>query len=285
MRLIKHGKVKDIYEIDDRTIIFHFSDRVSAFDIMMRDEIPLKGKILADFAEFWFETLKIKNHFIKRIDNNKIEVKKLSMIPIECVVRRYLYGSLYSRYINGNLNDHENEHFFDQPDLLIASKLPFIMFDPTTKSELHDIPITQEEIIRKNVLTQDEYTKLKNYSIDLFKQVEQITNSANFITSDIKFEFGKDPETGDILLADSVGPDEFRLWDMDNYKPGTTQESFDKQILRDWLEEVGFKNLVQKSEQIGEKPIPPRLPDEIINKISDRYIEAYERITNKKFIK
>lgn len=285
MRLIKHGKVKDIYEIDDRTIIFHFSDRVSAFDVMMRDEIPLKGKILADFAEFWFETLKIKNHFIKRIDNNKIQVKKLSMIPIECVVRRYLYGSLYSRYINGNLDDNEYEHFFDQPDLLMASQLPFIMFDPTTKSELHDIPITQEEIIRKKVLTQDEYARLKNYSIDLFKQVEQITNSANFITSDIKFEFGKDPETGDILLADSVGPDEFRLWDMDKYKPGTTQESFDKQILRDWLEEVGFKNLVQKCEQIGQKPIPPRLPDEIINKISDRYIEAYERITNKKFIK
>ena len=102
MKLIKKGKVKDIYEVDNETLIFHFTDRVSAFDIIMNETIPYKGKILCDFAIFWFSTLNVPNHFIKKIDVDKILVKRLSIFPIECIVRGYMYGSLYSRYNAGN---------------------------------------------------------------------------------------------------------------------------------------------------------------------------------------
>ncbi len=285
MRLLKQGKVKDIYERDIDTLVFHFSDRVSAFDVIMKEEIPFKGKILCDFAVFWFSSLRIKNHFIERIDANKILVKKLNIIPVECVVRKYLYGSLYFRYCNNSLNLPEFDSFFKNKDLQIATKLPFLLFDPTTKSEEHDVPITENQIIDQKILNRDEFNEIKNSSLGLFEEINKFMEMSGFILADIKFEFGKDPKTGQILLADSIGPDECRLWEGTSFTPGKIQESYDKQILRDWLEEIGFKKTVDTCSRLGIKPDPPKIPDNLIKKISERYIEAYERITKQGFKK
>lgn len=285
MKLIKKGKVKDIYELDRDRLVFHFSNRVSAFDIIMHDEIPNKGKVLCDFAVFWFSILKVKNHFIERLDSDKIIVKKINIIPIECVVRNYLYGSLYARYREGILNSNEFEPLYAKDTLKLASKLPLTLFDPTTKSEDHDIPITEDDIIKNNVLSRTNFHFLKNISIDLFRQMDVLLDSCKFILADVKYEFGFEPSTGEILLADSLGPDEFRIWNKDEYSVGKLQESYDKQILRDWLDKIGFKETIDNYAKIGKKPDPPRLPDELVKKISDRYISAYERITNTKFNK
>jgi phosphoribosylaminoimidazole-succinocarboxamide synthase len=287
LKLIKKGKVKDIYEVDNETLIFHFTDRVSAFDIIMNETIPYKGKILCDFAIFWFSTLNVHNHFIKKIDVDKILVKRLSIFPIECIVRGYMYGSLYSRYNAGNYIEipEELSSYFNNNKFVVASKLPLLIFDPSTKSDEHDLPITKEQALIKNLLDDDEFNKLKFLSFDLYDQVNKIVNLSNFILADVKFEFGKDPVTGEIVLADSLGPDECRLWDIDNYQSGKLQDSFDKQILRDWLDKIGFKNSVDNLIKQGKKPDPPSLPKDIINKISDRYIQAYERITNIDFKK
>ncbi len=285
MKLIRKGKAKDIYEKDDKTLIFHFTNRVSAFDVIMEDLIPYKGKVLCDFAVFWFSWLKAENHFIERIDVDKILVKKLNMIPIECIVRGYLYGSMYSRLISNRLDLNELSIHSTSINPVLASKLPFLVFDPTTKSEEHDSPIVKDQILIKKIINEADYQKLKSESLDLYNQMSKIMIESNFILADTKFEFGKDPSTNSILLADSIGPDECRIWDSNQYIIGKRQESFDKQILRDWLEEVGFAKLVIEFSKDGKKPHPPKLPEDLINKISYRYIEAYERTTKKVFNK
>jgi phosphoribosylaminoimidazole-succinocarboxamide synthase len=134
-------------------------------------------------------------------------------------------------------------------------------------------------------LNREELNKIKSLSIDLYSKISKITKLSNFILADVKFEFGKDPLTDEIVLADSLGPDEYRLWSLDDYEPGKLQDSFDKQILRDWLNKSGFIQTIDNFSKLGKKPDPPPLPTHIINKISDRYIEAYERITNTYFKK
>ncbi|MDQ4074473.1 MAG: phosphoribosylaminoimidazolesuccinocarboxamide synthase, partial [Thermoproteota archaeon] len=201
MKLIRKGKAKDIYEKDDRTLIFHFTDRVSAFDVIMEDQIPYKGKVLCDFAVFWFSRLKIENHFIERIDVDKILVKKLNMIPIECIVRGYLYGSMYSRLISNQLDISEFPFASKNINPVLASKLPFLVFDPTTKSEEHDSPIVKDQVLKQKIITEVEYLKLKSESLDLYNQMSKILLEANFILADTKFEFGKDPTTNSISLA------------------------------------------------------------------------------------
>ena len=285
MKLIRKGKVKDIYETSDDTFVFSFSDRVSAYDVILNDEIPYKGKVLCDFAIFWFKTIKGKNHFRRRVDTNKIEVTKLHMIPIECVVRSYLYGSLYSRYLKHEINISGNEKSFLNGDLLLASKLPELIFDPTTKSYQHDMPISETKILKNKLISRIELSQLKKLSLDLFNQVNTIVSTSGFILSDIKFEFGKEPKTGEIILADSIGPDEFRIWNKDDYKVGYIQDSYDKQILRDWLESIGFREEVEKCNNNNTVPDIPKLPQAIIEKVSQRYIDAYERITRSTFNK
>ncbi len=287
MKLIKKGKVKDIYEFDNENLIFHFTNRVSAFDVIMNDEIPYKGKILCEFALFWFSRLKMSNHFVDRVDTDKIMVKKLTMIPIESIVRGYLYGSLYLRYKSSLFDEIPSElisHFTNR-NLEVASKLPLLLFDPSTKSGDHDYPINKDEAVKKNFLSSVEFDKIKTFSLDLYNQMEKISNLSNFILADVKFEFGKDPNTGELKLADSIGPDECRIWDKKEYKPGKLQDSFDKQILRDWLDKSGFKNLIDQYAKEGKKPEPPPLPIDLANKISERYIDAYERITHSRFKK
>jgi phosphoribosylaminoimidazole-succinocarboxamide synthase len=287
LKLLHQGKVKDVYYEDDNdnnNLVFVFSDRISAFDVNMNQEVPKKGEILCKFAKFWFDNLDVENHFIKTIDSNKMLVEHLSMIPIECIVRGYFYGSLVDRYNNNKLdmkNSQDFEILSHNFDPVIASKLSEPLFDPTTKSLDHDGPISKNEIISSNILSNNDFVFLKNKSIELYLKMTKIIGLAGFLIADVKFEFGFNRK-GEIILGDSLGPDEYRIWKSGDYKKGYIQESYDKQILRDWLTTIGFKKKVNDSKSANTKPEPPQLPSSLINKISKRYILAYEMITGDK---
>jgi phosphoribosylaminoimidazole-succinocarboxamide synthase len=279
MKLVRKGKVKDIYDLEDGRILFHFSDRISAFDVKMSTPIPRKGEVLCKFAEYWFNTLGTKHHMLKLEDKDKMIAKSIDIIPIECVVRGYFYGSLLERY---NYKRLRNSMLQDNFQPIIAAKLTEPIFDPTTKSEEHDIPTTENDTISCGILSKQEFNYLKETSIDLYKKMSAVVERAGFIIADVKFEFGRDQRTGDILLGDSLGPDEYRLWLRNDYLPGKIQESYDKQLLRDWLIKTGFKDKIDKLQKEGTKPDPPDIPNELVSELSRRYIFAYERITGRK---
>lgn len=279
--------MKDVYYDDDNdnnNLVFVFSDRISAFDVNMNQEVPKKGETLCKFAKFWFDNLDVENHFIKTIDSNKMLVEHLSMIPIECVVRGYFYGSLVDRYNNNKLdmkNSQDFEILSHNFDPVIASKLSEPLFDPTSKSLDHDVPISKNEIISSNILSNNDFVFIKKKSIELYLKMSKTIGVAGFLMADVKFEFGFDRK-GAIILGDSLGPDEYRIWKSEDYKKGYIQESYDKQILRDWLTTIGFKKKVNDYKSVNTKPQPPQLPSSLINKISKRYILAYEMITGDK---
>ena len=158
MKFLNSGKVKDVYDMGDNTLMFNFSNRVSAYDVKFQDEIPKKGEVLCKFAKFWFEELDVENHFVKLHSDTEIIVKKMEMLPIECVVRGYFYGSLVNRYKSGEIS------LPDGTNTELASKLPMPIFDPTTKSE-HDVPITKDDAIKQNLITLDEFECLSQKSI------------------------------------------------------------------------------------------------------------------------
>ena len=273
MKFIHSGKVKDVYELDEKNLLFHFTDRVSAYDVPMITNIKGKGEILCNFAEFWFNYLDSKNHMVRLDAKDKMVVKKLRMIPLECVVRGYLYGSLYERYIAGNNSLDLG------PNMKIASKLKDPIFDPTTKSKIHDQPISEDQILAEKILTNNELKHVKDLSIRLYKQMSNISNDAGFIMADVKFEFGKDPSSDEIILADSLGPDEFRMWNKDSYKVGEEQVSYDKQYLRDWLTKIGFRDKIKNASKDGKMPIPPELPSTVVNELLKRYSYVYKKIS------
>ena len=274
MKFIHSGKVKDVYELDTKLLLFHFTDRVSAYDVPMITDIKGKGEILCKFAEFWFHHLDFNNHMLRLDAKDKMVVKKLKMIPLECVVRGYLYGSLYERYSSvPKLLDLG-------PNLKLASKLEEPIFDPTTKSKIHDQPISENQILGDKILTKNELRYVKDTSIRLYNQMSEKSNNAGFIMADVKFEFGKDPITEEIILADSLGPDEFRMWSIESYKVGEVQVSYDKQYLRDWLIKVGFKEKLKHAANDGKKVLPPELPSEVVNELLKKYSYVYDKITN-----
>lgn len=274
MKFIHSGKVKDVYELDTKLLLFHFTDRVSAYDVPMITDIKGKGEILCKFAEFWFHHLDFNNHMVRLDAKDKMVVKKLKMIPLECVVRGYLYGSLYERYSSApKLLDLG-------PNLKLASKLEEPIFDPTTKSKIHDQPISENQILGDKILTKNELRYVKDTSIRLYNQMSEKSNNAGFIMADVKFEFGKDPITEEIILADSLGPDEFRMWSIESYKVGEVQVSYDKQYLRDWLIKVGFKEKLKHAANDGKKVMPPELPSEVVNELLKKYSYVYDKITN-----
>jgi phosphoribosylaminoimidazole-succinocarboxamide synthase len=276
MRLIRSGKVKDLYQLDNGNILFHFSDRVSAFDVSMATPIARKGEVLCKFAEFWFDTLDTPHHMVRVVAKDKMEVKKLQMIPIECVVRGYFYGSFVQRY-KQRLYDELPSDF----NPILGAKLPEPIFDPTTKSEEHDQPIDRHTAVSLGILSDYDFDLLKAESISLYNKMSNIADKAGFIIADVKFEFGKD-QKGNIVLGDSLGPDEYRLWLKTAYRPGNAQESYDKQLLRDWLIEVGFKDTIERFAREGKKPQPPNVNSSLANELSRRYIYAYEMITGRR---
>ena len=184
MRLIQIGKVKDIYQLENGNILFHFSDRISAFDVKMATPIARKGEVLCKFAQFWFDTLPTPNHMVKIVDKDKMEVKKLKMIPIECVVRGYLYGSFVDRY--KQLVGKVLPSSFTP---VLASKLPQPIFDPTTKSEEHDRPVDHQTLVSSRVISEDDYDTIERTSISLYRKMSEIADRAGFILADVKFEF------------------------------------------------------------------------------------------------
>jgi phosphoribosylaminoimidazole-succinocarboxamide synthase len=271
--LIKQGKVKSAYQSSTNpdNILFDFSDRISAFDVILPTAIPEKGEILCKFAKFFFDNLNVDHHLIDTVDSTKMIVKKLDMIPIECIVRGYLYGGLFERVNNGEIKvDCDN---------VLATQLSEPIFDPTTKSDIKDEPITESEILSQNIVSEDELNYLKNTSIDIYKKILDMASKSGFLIADLKLEFGKD-SSGNILLADSIGPDEFRLWSLDKYEIGKTQESFDKQILRDWLIDSGYKKQLDDARKNKtELPPPPVLPQDLVDLIQKRYMIAYENFS------
>ncbi len=274
LKLLRRGKVKDIYLFEDDKLLFEFSNRVSAFDVILPSVIPRKGEVLCKFARFWFNYLETPHHMLEVIEPNLMVVKKLDLIPIEFIVRGYLYGSLYERVLNGEMN------LPVQP--ILASELPTPIFDPTTKSETKDVTITLEEILAKRMLDREELRFLTEKSINLYLQMKRRAAEAGFIIADVKFEFAKNKD-GSIILADSIGPDEFRLWPQKNYQAGKVQESFDKQLVRDWLIDVGYKKRLDEARKINVAiPPPPHLPSDLIAKVTQRYVEAYESLTGLK---
>ena len=270
MKFLTSGKVKDVYEFEDGKLLFKFTNRVSAYDVKFKDEIPRKGEVLCKFAEYWFKKLDVPNHFIERKSDTEIVVRKLNMLPIECVVRGYFYGSLVSRWKDGKISLEDDT----QTDL--AAKLPNPIFDPTTKSA-HDMPVNREEVISQKLVTNDEYDWLSEESIKIYEKMARIADNAGFILADLKLEFGK--SNNEIILADSIGPDEFRLWPKDEYKIGETQQAYDKQLLRDWLTENGYQKKFDDARSSGNEPIAPSIPTDLISKMTQRYVTAYQKLT------
>ena len=270
MKFLTSGKVKDLYEKDENSLLFKFSDRVSAYDVKFSQDIPKKGQVLCHFAEFWFNKLDVSNHFIKRESETEISVKKMIMIPMECVVRGYFYGSLIGRWKNGSIQLPENT------DTTMAAKLTKPLFDPTTKSE-HDIPINKIKALEMKLVSEEQYVWLEKTSIDIYNQMATIADGAGFILADLKLEFGI--LDGEIVLGDSIGPDEYRLWPKDSHSLGKIQESYDKQILRDWLTANGYQKQFENERNDGKNPTAPQIPSEIIQTITNRYVVAYEKLT------
>ena len=270
MKFLTSGKVKDVYEFEDNLLLFKFSNRVSAYDVKFKDEIPKKGEVLCKFAEYWFNKLDVPNHFVKRKSDTEIIVKRINMLPIECVVRGYFYGSLVSRWKDGKISFESDV----QTDL--AAKLPSPIFDPTTKST-HDVPVSKDESVSQKLVTSDEYDWLSEKSIQIYQTMAKIADNSGFILADLKLEFGK--LNNEMILADSIGPDEFRLWPKDEYKIGVTQQAYDKQLLRDWLTENGYQEKFDEARSSGNEPIAPSIPTDLISKMTQRYVTAYQKLT------
>lgn len=278
MRLLREGKVKNIFELESGNLLMEFSDRVSAFDIKFDQRIPNKGKVLCRFADYWFNKLNVPNHFIGMRQNNAMEVRKLSMIPYEFIVRGYYYGSMLERYAS----DTDFKSLFGSNlSLMKGAKLPRPIFEITTKSEEHDVPVEREKIIDSGILGRGTLKRIEDRSFAIYDTMFSIAKQSGFIIADVKLEFGFDGQS-DLILADSLGPDESRIWLEKDYQPGQTQGSYDKQLLRDWLIEIGFRKEMSRLAMKGEIPKAPKIPDSIISQMSDRYIYVYEKITGGK---
>lgn len=279
------GKVRDVYEVGDDMLLMIVTDRISAFDVVFEELIPDKGRILNKISEFWFDYSKdiIGNHVVtsnvseypmgldkyhEQLNGRSMLVKKVKMENAECIVRGYLEGSGLKDYkATGSICGIKLPEGLKQAD-----KLPEPIFTPSTKSnEGHDENITFEELV--NLIGRERANKLKDKSIALYLTAAEYAESKGIIIADTKFEFGY--LDGELVIADEMlTPDSSRFWQLDSYEPGRAQLSFDKQFLREYLEGIEW----------DKNPPAPKLPDEVVQKTRAKYIEAYERITQKKFI-
>ena len=270
----KRGKVKDVYDLGHEQLLFVFTDRVSAYDVVLPSSIPRKGEVLCKLAAYWFKYLKVQHHMLRVEDSNRMVVKKLKMIPIESVVRGYLYGSLYERLTKGEISLPVKG--------VLAEKLPEPYFDPTTKSDVKDEPVKTAQIEEEGWLDAEQLESMRMKTFEIYRKMSERADAAGFILADLKLEFGFDKDEN-IVLADSIGPDEFRLWPKADYFPGKIQESYDKQLIRDWLGKVGFKKTLDDARKHGRPtPTPPDLSPELVEEAGKRYILAYERLTGQK---
>ena len=270
MKFLHSGKVKDVYDAGDGMLLFVFSDRVSAFDVKFRDMIPRKGEMLCAFAQYWFDRIPGPNHCIRRISADTMLVRKMEMIPMECVVRGYLYGSLMERFRRGAVSLPPGS------DARLAAPLAEPVFDPTTKSE-HDMPVDRQRAVADGLVTGELFDELQERSVSTYRTMSETAKKAGFVLADLKMEFGMD--NGVVHLADSIGPDEYRLWPRDSYEPGRTQEAHDKQILRDWLVKNGWSERFERDRAAGRAPEPPTIPADVSHMMTARYVSSYEAFT------
>jgi phosphoribosylaminoimidazole-succinocarboxamide synthase len=273
-KFLRSGKVKDIYELDPHHLLFHFTDRVSAFDVILPSVIPRKGETLCRLGAHIFGALGVPNHMVRLEGPDMMVVRKMDMIMVECVVRGYLYGSLYERVSKGEVKLPGSG--------VLASELPSPYFDPTTKSDLKDEPITEAGIVEEGRMTKEELERVKASSLAIYGRLRSMADEAGYVFADLKLEFGRG-EHGEILLGDSIGPDEFRMWPKASYSPGKTQESYDKQPIRDWLVSVGYKAELDAARKAGDRPPPPpELPPSLVEEMAKRYSVVYESFTGKR---
>lgn len=278
------GKVRDLYDLGDKLLLVA-SDRISAFDYILQDEIPYKGQVLTQLSCFWFDLLSdvVENHFISAdvadlpekfkpysdyLAGRFMLVKKADMFPVECIVRGYLTGS--------GLKDYQATGAvcgIKLPEGLVnSSKLPETIFTPSTKAEIgdHDENISFEECAKQ--IGEEDAAAIRDLTIKVYERAAEHARERGIIIADTKFEFGR--YDGKIILGDEVlTPDSSRFWSADTYKVGEEQPSFDKQFVRNWL-----------NANWDRKGNPPRLPEDIIKKTSEKYIQAYEKITGRAFV-
>jgi phosphoribosylaminoimidazole-succinocarboxamide synthase len=270
------GKVRDLYESEDKSlsdlILIVASDRISAFDNILDPAIPGKGENLTAVTNFWFKKLSVPNHIAAGVSvppevlGRATVAKKLSMYPIECVVRGYISGSGFKEYLStGAICGVKLPEGLEDGD-----KLPFPIFTPAFKADLgsHDENITFEKVIE--IVGEEVANELRELSLSVFESASAIADKAGLILADTKFEFGKDPATGQMVLGDEVlTPDSSRYWDKAAYELGNRNESFDKQIVRNWL-------LQNWDPESGSKP--PKLTEEVLSRTSSRYSELREKL-------
>lgn len=284
---IKEGKVREIYDNGENLIIVA-TDRISAFDVILKNKVSGKGTVLTQMSRFWFEFTKdiVPNHMIstdvndmpeffqnERFDGNSMMCRKLEMLPIECIVRGYITGSGWESYKkNGTVCG------IRLPEGLKESeKLPEPIYTPSTKAEIgdHDENISYErsvEILEKLYPRKgaDYAGQIKEYTIALYKKCAEYAQSKGIIIADTKFEFGLDENSNVVLGDEMLTPDSSRFWPAQGYEPGKSQPSFDKQFVRDWLKQNPDSDFL--------------LPQEVVDKTVDKYKEAYELLTGKKIV-
>lgn len=277
---VASGKVREIYEVDDAHLLLVASDRISAYDVVLPQSIPDKGKVLTALSWHWFETLGTicPHHCVSRggsnfyttewhdLEDRSMLCRRAEPIPIEFVVRGYLAGSGWREYkADGSVCGHRLP-----PALRESEALPRPLLTPATKAVAgHDANITEPEAAA--IAGTKVYETAKSYALELYARAADLALGRGVIIADTKFEFGM--IGGEVILIDEVlTPDSSRFWPGDTYQPGGPQHSFDKQFVRDWLDSTGWNH----------KPPPPDLPDDVVTATSRRYKEAYERITGRK---
>ena len=282
--LLKRGKVRDIYDLDD-ALLMVASDRISAFDVVMPEAIPDKGKILNQISLFWFKVMEsiVPNHVITAdvhaypekcrqyaeiLDQRSMLVRKTEPLPIECVVRGYISGSGWKSY-----RETQSICGIQLPaGLKESEKLPEPIFTPSTKEEVgvHDINIDFEETCRR--IGKEAAQQIRDLSLSIYKKGAQLALEKGIIIADTKFEFGL---SGDriILIDEVLTPDSSRFWPLETYHPGGAQPSYDKQYLRDYLDAIHWDR----------KPPAPHLPEEVITKTRSKYLEALRTIAGNQY--
>jgi phosphoribosylaminoimidazole-succinocarboxamide synthase len=282
LELHASGKVRDVYRLDNEHLLFVATDRISAFDYVLATGIPHKGSVLTQISLFWFDFLKdmVPNHVVtadvgrypvtvqkyaNQLRGRSMMVVRGDMFPVECVVRGYLSGSGWKEYkTSGKVCGIQLPSGLKESD-----QLPEPIFTPATKATTgHDINISFEEMCK--IVDPEQSRKLRDISLNIYKKAADYARQRGIIIADTKFEFGV--TAAGITLADEVlTPDSSRFWPADKYKPGAAQESYDKQYVRDYLEQIRW----------NKQPPAPALPPEVALRTSEKYLEAYRQLTGK----
>ncbi|MFO1380923.1 MAG: phosphoribosylaminoimidazolesuccinocarboxamide synthase [Chitinivorax sp.] len=274
------GKVRDLYEIDARRMLMIATDRLSAFDVILAEPIPEKGKILTAISNFWFEQLKdvVPNHLtgdraedlvsaedLPQVEGRAVVAKRLQPVPVEAIVRGYLAGSGWKEYQqSGTVCGIELPAGLQE-----ASKLAQPIFTPSTKAAVgdHDENISFAQMVDK--VGRELAEKVRDTAIRLYQTAAEFAAKRGIIIADTKFEFGLDQDGTLVLMDEALTPDSSRFWPADSYREGCNPPSFDKQFVRDWLESTGW----------NKNPPAPELPDEVAVRTAQKYREALERLT------